>query len=95
MKKGSDYKLIIEDFDDPIICKKLDDFIETKIDGTFDGWEGETIFKLMNGQIWQQSSYDYHYHYSYNPEVLIYKFEDKWNMKVEDVDETITVIKLK
>ncbi len=31
--------------------------IECKIDGAFEGWEGETIVKLTNGQIWQQSEY--------------------------------------
>jgi hypothetical protein len=29
--------------------------IESQIDGTFQGWSGETVFKLTNGQIWQQS----------------------------------------
>ncbi|MDR0881742.1 MAG: hypothetical protein LBP55_04270, partial [Candidatus Adiutrix sp.] len=33
--------------------------IESQIDGTFEGWSGETVFKLTNGQIWQQSSYAY------------------------------------
>ena len=28
------------------------DLIESNIDGEFQGWEGETIFKLLNGQIW-------------------------------------------
>ena len=31
--------------------------IESRIDGEFTGWSGDTIFKLRNGQIWQQSSY--------------------------------------
>ncbi|HHT9138744.1 MAG TPA: hypothetical protein ACFYEK_16055 [Candidatus Wunengus sp. YC60] len=44
------------------------DVIESHIEGDFEGWEGETIFKLDNGQIWQQSSYDYTYHYAYHPE---------------------------
>ena len=33
------------------------DVIESQIDGEFEGWEGETIFKLTNGQIWQQAEY--------------------------------------
>jgi len=94
-RKGSDYKLIIEYFDEPVICKKLTNIIETQVDGEFEGWEGDTIFKLMNGQVWQQSSYEYMYHYSYSPQVLIYKFNDSWRMKFEDVDETISVMKLK
>ncbi len=91
----NNYKLIIEDFDEPIICKKIKNVIETRIDGEFEGWEGETIFKMINGQIWQQSSYDYKYHYAYNPEVLIYEFEGSWIMRVEDVDEIIEVTQLK
>src|SRR3989344_2622108 len=46
--------------------------IESSIDGEFNGWEGETIYKLINGQYWQQSAYHYHYHYAYSPKVLIY-----------------------
>lgn len=93
-RSGSDYKLIIEDFDEPLICKRVKNVIETQIDGDFEGWEGETIFKLMNGQIWQQSSYDYTYHYAYSPEVLIYEFKGSWIMRVEDLDETIEVIQI-
>tara|TARA_B110000240_G_scaffold151067_1_gene167373 strand:+ start:68 stop:568 length:501 start_codon:yes stop_codon:yes gene_type:complete len=94
-RSGNTYKLVIEDFDEPVICKKINNVIETQIDGDFEGWEGETIFKMMNGQIWQQSSYDYTYHYAYSPEVLIYEFNGSWIMRVEDVDETIEVIQLK
>lgn len=93
-RSGSDYKLIIEDFDDPVICKKIKNVIETQIDGDFEGWEGESIFKMMNGQIWQQSSYAYSYHYAYSPEVWIYEFQGSWVMRVEDVDETIEVIQV-
>ena len=89
------YKLIIEDFDEPVICKKINNVIETQINGDFEGWEGETIFKMINGQIWQQSSYSYKYHYAYMPEVLIYEFEGSWFMRVEDVDEIIEVTQLR
>ena len=94
-RSGNTYKLVIEDFDEPVICKKIKNVIETQIDGDFEGWEGETIFKMMNGQIWQQSSYDYTYHYAYSPEVLIYEFNGSWIMRVEDLDETIAVTQLK
>jgi len=94
-QNGSNYKLIIEDFEEPVICKKLKNVIETQISGTFEGWNGETIFKMMNGQIWQQSSYAYMYHYAYSPEVLIYEFKGSLIMKVEEIDETIEVVQLK
>lgn len=94
-QNGSNFKLIIEDFEEPVICKKLKNVIETQISGTFEGWSGETIFKMMNGQIWQQSSYAYMYHYAYSPEVLIYEFNGSLIMKVDEVDETIEVVRLK
>ena len=57
--------------------------------------EGETLFKLSNGQIWEQSSYDYTYHYAYHPEVLIYKTSGGYKMKVDGVNETIYVRRIK
>jgi hypothetical protein len=39
--------------------------IESYIEGEFEGRDGETVFKLDNGQIWQQALYAYTYHYSY------------------------------
>jgi hypothetical protein len=70
--------------------------IETQMDGDFEGWEGETIFKLANGQIWQQSEYAFTYTYSYRPDVLIYRSETGgWKMQVEGVERTIGVQRLK
>ena len=38
-----------------IVPQQLEEsVIETYIDGDFEGWEGETIWKMDNGQIWQQ-----------------------------------------
>lgn len=69
--------------------------IESHIDGTFEGWDGDTIFKLDNGQIWQQALYAYTYHYAYRPKVIIYRTTGGWKMKVEGVDDTIYVKQLK
>lgn len=69
--------------------------IETKIDGDFEGWEGETVVKLMNGQVWQQSEYYYHYHYAFMPDVLIYRSGGGYKMKVEGVDRAVGVRQLR
>ncbi|HEX5153079.1 MAG TPA: hypothetical protein VFW07_16630 [Parafilimonas sp.] len=69
--------------------------METLIDGAFDGWDGETIFKMMNGTVWQQAEYSCMYQYAYMPEVLIYEKGDGYYMKVEDVDEEIRVTQVK
>ena len=68
--------------------------MESQIDGDFEGWDGNTIFKMMNGTIWQQVSYDYTYHYAFMPTVIIYKKSGAYYMKVEGVDKEIKVRRL-
>ncbi len=31
------------------------DQIQSRFDGAFNGWDGDTVFKLENGQVWRQS----------------------------------------
>ncbi len=69
--------------------------IESKVDGEFEGWDGETIVKLTNGQIWQQIEYHYHYRYAYMPEVLIFKSGGVYKMKVEGIKKAVRVERLK
>ena len=69
--------------------------IESAITGEVHGWDGDTIFKLDNGQIWQQAEYDYTYFYEYHPDVTIYQTRGGCRMKVEDEDETIIVKRIK
>ncbi len=69
--------------------------VESTISGDFNGWEGDTIFKLDNGQIWEQDEYDYMYSYSYRPDITIYQTTAGCRMKVEDEDETIIVKRIK
>jgi len=112
LRQGNVFKLIVDDFDEPLICSQLkspshriqrdlpreqitDDVVESFIEGEFTGWDGETIFRLTNGQIWQQSSYAYMYHYAYRPKVLIYKSRNIYKMKVDGVSQTINVRRLK
>ena len=71
------------------------DVIESRIDGEFTGWDGNTIFKLVNGQIWQQTEYAYTYSYKYMPKVTIYRSSSGWKMKVDGMDREIRVRRLK
>ena len=71
------------------------DVIESRIDGDFEGWDGETIVKLLNGQIWQQIEYYYHYHYSFMPDVLIYRSGGGYKMKVDGIRKSVGVIQLR
>jgi hypothetical protein len=71
------------------------EIIESQIEGEFKGWDGETIFKLINGQIWQQSSYAYTYSYKYRPKVMIFPSSGGFSMQVEGMDQRIQVVRIK
>ena len=65
--------------------------VESRVDGEFNGWTGETIVKLRNGQIWQQRRHYYFYRYAYAPNVIVYPSDGVMKMKVEGVDEAVPV----
>ena len=69
--------------------------MESQIDGEFEGFEGETIIKLTNGQIWQQSEYHYHYHYAHMPKVMIFKSNSGYKIQVDGIEKSVGVIRLK
>lgn len=55
-----------------VSIRQITDVIESRINGEFTGWEGETSYELLNGQVWQQLRYKYEYKYAYQPEVVIF-----------------------
>ena len=65
--------------------------VESRVDEEFNGWTGETIVKLRNGQIWQQSQFYYYYRYAYAPNVIVYPIDGVMKMKVEGVAEAVPV----
>jgi hypothetical protein len=69
--------------------------IESAITGEIEGWDGETIFRLDNGEIWQQAEYDYTYFYEYHPDVTIYLTSSGCRMKVEGESDTVVVKRIK
>lgn len=69
--------------------------IESRIDGVFEGWDGDTIFPLMNGQIWQQSSFGLVLRLQMSPKVIIYSEYGVYKMHVEGVEQDIHVVRLR
>lgn len=57
--------------------------IQSRIDGEFNGWHGDSVYTLQNGQVWQQDSYKYEYKYSYCPEVVVFDGEAGTMMNVD------------
>ena len=58
------------------------------------GWDGNTIVQLSNGQIWQQREYYYHYRYAYRPSVTITN-DGGYRMLVEGVPRAVRVERIK
>jgi hypothetical protein len=73
-----------------IVNNASDSVITSRVDGEFNGWEGETIVTLTNGQIWKQSEY-YYYHYAYMPEVTIYRDGARYKMIVKGIEKSVGV----
>ena len=67
--------------------------IETRIEGGFDGWVGDTIFRLANGQIWQQVSPSAKYYTAEAPHVTITR--SPYLMHVDGVSIDIEVRRIK
>jgi len=53
--------------------QKVPDQIVSSIDGPFIGWEGKTIFRLSNGQVWRQADPGVFDVNLKNPEIIISK----------------------
>ncbi|OBC03361.1 hypothetical protein A5784_14075 [Mycobacterium sp. 852013-50091_SCH5140682] len=61
------------------------------INGSWTGWNGNTIVELTDGSIWRQSQYHYEYRYAYRPKVTI----QNGKMLVDGMSRAIPVQRLK
>jgi len=68
---------------------------ESQISGEFHGWDGSSIYELMDGTVIKQFNHHYHYHYAYSPEVVLYDGSGstcKIHVKGDDDDEVTVEI---
>lgn len=65
-----------------IEVRKLNNVIESNIEGIFEGWNGDKVYKLANGQVWKQKAYKYEYKYAYRPEAIIAEVNGSYVMQV-------------
>jgi hypothetical protein len=77
--------------------------VESRMVGNFKGWDGDTIFTLMNGQKWQQGPRSFpprspHQAYVaqhiYEPKVLIIPIDGNHELFVEGLDQRTPVQRL-
>lgn len=69
--------------------------VESRIDGPFKGFSARARFRLFNGQVWEQRSFNCAYRYSYMPRVVVFRVEEGFRMKVEGVPETVPVRRIR
>lgn len=65
--------------------------IRSRIDGEFKGTGDQLVYKLRNGQVWQQVGYRYRYRYRYSPAVTINTSGSRGVMIVDGFDDPIKV----
>jgi hypothetical protein len=67
-----------------------------RIDGPFEGWRGDTVFRLDNGQVWQQRRSDVFVTELDSPEVILKRNRlGFYSMEVPAVDETVLVKRIR
>ena len=69
--------------------------IVTRISGDFTGWDGRTIFKLENGQIWQQRAGGKYRYQANRPEVTLKRGNFGYYMKIVSTRRQVPVKRLK
>lgn len=75
--------------DKPLSIEPLFDVIESSVAREFNGWNGDTIVRWDNGQIWEQIQYKYAYTYKYRPKVIVYRSGNALHMQIEGMDPMV------
>ena len=93
LRANGQFYLQVDGKDKVVRIRRITDVFESQINGEFKGWEGETVYMLTNGQVWQQCTYHYEYKYSYRPEAFIYSNGTGYKMQVEGTTADVRRIK--
>ena len=57
----------------------------------FHGCNGSSVYRLNNGQTWQQSRYRYEYRYAYRPEARVVEEKGRYLLYVAGLGQPVTV----
>jgi hypothetical protein len=93
-QEGKKYKMKIQGIEKLIAVNKLQEVIESNIDGNFKGYDGNTSFRLVNQDVWKQ---DYPtgtiFTNLFRPAVTIYLSSEGYKMIIEGVVEDPILVK--
>lgn len=69
--------------------------VESSIRGKFEGFARGRLYRLANGDIWEQTEYRTTYHSLYDPDVTIVRDGSDHRMTVDGASDTVTVKRVK
>ena len=78
----------------PVSVAQLTSVISSRIDGVFNGWDGDSIYALTNGQLWKQAQWVLENKWLFRPKALVFYYFG-WKMKVDGSSKTVRVTRLK
>ena len=61
--------------------------MQSRVEGAWTGWNGDTIVRLANGTVWRQDQYYYRYQYKYRPRAIV----DGRHMHIEGMPKAVRV----
>lgn len=77
------------------IRKVEEEGLRTRIVGEFNGWHGDTLFRLENGQVWKQRLPGQWHYRAHAPEVELRKnFMGYWMLRVLATDRAVGVTRV-
>lgn len=65
--------------------------IESQIESDFEGFDHGKIFKLVNGQVWEQTEFYIEIHIAVMPSATILEIDGTYKMKVDGIDHAVAV----
>jgi hypothetical protein len=69
--------------------------IKTRLVGEFRGWDGDTVFRLENGQVWKQRIKGRWFYRATAPEVELKKnFLGFWELRIVEANRAIGVTRI-
>jgi hypothetical protein len=64
---------------------------ESELEGICHGWDGHTVFRLANGEVWQQSSFRSRTLYLNCPAVRVWRMGEYCWLELEGAGEILPV----
>ena len=69
-------------------------YIDSNIEGEFEGWDEGKTFKLDNGSEWELSSFQFSFSFSFRPSAKIWRDGGRYFLEVEGMSDKVEVNQL-